>query len=134
MLPQHMIHASAPRVPRCPFFRVQCLGAPCWVAGRKDLGGSGLVGALGVRESPRSSRRPGSSREIWESGSNPVPFASPATTAPGRAADPAVPGPEPVPLAPPAATVSGGGRAAIDWREKWPAWRIRGSPSCLRNG
>jgi hypothetical protein len=59
-------------------------GAPFWIAGRKDLGGSGLVGASGVRESPRSSHEPGSSREIRESGLAPVPPAPPATTAPGR--------------------------------------------------
>jgi hypothetical protein len=60
-------------------------GSGCTVTrSRKDTGGFGLLGAFGVRESPRSSRRPGSSREIRESGSALVPLAPSATIAPGR--------------------------------------------------
>jgi hypothetical protein len=70
--------------------RVSCVPGALLDRGPTDLGGSGLVGVSGVRESPRSSREPGSSREIRESGPAPVPLAPPATTTPGLA----VPGPE----------------------------------------
>ena len=76
-------------VPRCPFSGlregVSCTPLPpSGSRAGRCLGGSGLPGASGARESHRSSREPGSSREIRESGPAPVPLAPPATTAPGR--------------------------------------------------